>query len=340
MRQVVTIGLDIAKDVFQAFGADVEGNQIFNRKLTRSEVLPFFERMPQCKVGMEACSSSHHWARHLSRLGHDVRLLHPAYVRPFVKRDKTDANDAEAINEALLSKRMWFVPVKTVEQQATIMLFRTRAMFIRQRVKAVNALRSHFAELGFVAARGRANLKALKALMESESGRKLPHGAKFALNLIREQLDYINLQIEKIEGEIQAQVKEDEELKRLTTVPGVGPIISVAVRAFVTDASSFKSARHFASWVGLTPRSHSSGGKEFLGHMSKRGNRQLRALLIIGAMSVLRQAKDSQSWICRLRKRRPFKVAAVALANKISRILWALMVKGGTYHSSGITGAV
>lgn len=333
MRQVVTVGLDIAKDVFQAHGADTDGVTVFNRRLSRSEVLRFFKKLPHCIVGLEACSTSNHWARSIAECGHEVRLIHAAYVKPFVKRDKTDANDAQAINEAMTRKTMWFVPVKTAEQQSIITLFRARTLFVRQRVKSVTALRSHLAEFGTVANRGKASARALIDLVKGENSSEFPEAALFAFRLIAEEIEALTVRIEKIEREIQKRVKEDDELRRLQTIPGVGPITATAIRSFVSDPRFFKSARHFASWVGVTPRSFSSGGRDILGGISRRGNQQLRSLLVTGAMSVLQKVKDGKSWISRVKKRRPFKVAAVALANKMCRIVWSLLVKGGSYHS-------
>lgn len=334
MSTVATIGLDVAKDVFQVHGAAANGARMFNRRLRRSEILDFFKQLPPCIVGIEACSTSHHWARSIAEFGHDVRLIHAQYVRAFVKRGKTDANDAEAINEALTSKAMRFVPVKTAEQQVSGMIFRTRAFFVHQRTQAINSLRAHLAELGIVTAKGARNVKTLAAIVEDG---ELPACSRLALRQFVDHIQLLDSRIAKLNREILAQTREDETRKRLMTIPGVGPITAAAIHAFVPQPREFRSARHFASWVGLTPKSHSSGASQVLGHISKMGNAHLRSLLVVGAMIVLRQVKADDvkmRWLSALKKRRPFKVAAVALANKTARIVWALLVKGGTYVGS------
>ena len=301
----------------------VDGTPLFNRKLRRAEVLRFFERLPPCLVGMEACSSAHHWAREISAFGHDVRLLPPQYVKPFVKRGKTDAADAEAIAEAVTRKTMRFVPVKTAEQQAAVMVLRTRALLVRQRTQAINALRAHMGELGIIAPTGIANVKALAPIIRDEEDTRLPPAARFALTEIINQIEMLATQIDKLEREIVIQAKQDDEMRRLATIPGVGAIIAMAVKAFVPDPAGFKSARHFAAWIGLTPKAHSSGGKERLGRISKMGNPVLRHV----------QYRDRVwPWLKNMLTRRPFKVVAVALANKIARMIWALLTRGGVYR--------
>jgi transposase len=273
---------------------------VFNRKLRRGEVLHFFEKLPPCLVGMEACGTAHYWAREIAALGHEVRLIPPAYVKPFVKRGKTDAADAEAIGEAVTRKTMRFVPVKTARQQAATMVLKTRALLVRQRTQAVNALR-----------------------------------ARFALMAVVDQIDAPSGQIDRLERSIVTEAKRDEDMRRLTTIPGVGAITAATIKSLVPDPGGFKSGRHFAAWLGLAPRPHSSGGKERLGRMSKMGNPELRTLLVIGATSVLRIARNdarARPWLTALLARRPFKVAAVALANKMARIIWALLNRGGIYR--------
>ncbi|MEO5326406.1 IS110 family transposase [Mesorhizobium sp. CC13] len=335
MKDVTTIGLDLAKHVLQAYGADADGTPLFNRKLRRAEVLRFFEKLPPCLVGMEACASAHYWAREISAFGHDVRLLPPQYVKPFVKRGKTDAADAEAIAEAMSRKTMRFVPVKTAEQQAAVMVLRTRALLVRQRTQAINALRAHMGELGIIAPTGIANVKALTVIVREEDLR-LPPAARFALTEIVDQIERLAVQIDKLEREIVVQARQDDDMRRLATIPGVGAIIAMAIKAFVPDPAGFKSARHFAAWIGLTPKAHSSGGKERLGRISKMGNPVLRSLLTTGAASVLRHVQYRDRvwpWLKNMLVRRPFKVVAVALANKIARMIWALLNRGGIYRN-------
>ncbi|WP_455918741.1 IS110 family RNA-guided transposase [Ensifer canadensis] len=334
MENVATIGLDIAKNVFQVHGADADGVPVFNRKLRRSEVLDFFERQPPCVVGMEACCSSHHWARCISKFGHDVRLIHATYVKAFVKRGKTDANDAEAISEAAARKTMRFVPVKSADQQAAIMTFNTRTLFVRQRAQATNALRSHLAELGITAETGHASFKILAAAVRDLNDTQLPESARTALEEIVQQIEVLSERVERLDRAILARAKQDDDMLRLMTVPGVGPLVAAAVKSIAPNPSEFKSSRHFAAWIGLTPKPHSSGGKVLLGGISKMGNRQLRSLLYMAAVTVLGTVKDDSPavrWSKRLRERRPFRVAAVAVANKLARIIWALLVKGGVY---------
>jgi len=339
MGEAATIGLDIAKNVFQVYGADADGRALFNRKLSRQELVGFFKRIPHCTVGVEACATSYYWARCIAELGHDVRLIHPRYVKPFVKRGKTDASDAEAINEALTRRTMRFVPVKSAEQQASAMAFRTRDMFVRQRTQASNALRSHLSEMGIIAETGRPSLKLLMKAASDEDDIRLPPSARFALRQIVSHIEFLQARIMELEREIRSRARGDEVAKRLMTIPGVGPLIASAVRFLAPDPSSFKSARHFAAWIGLTPKSNSSGERHLMGHISKMGNAQLRFLMFSGAASVIGHLKsdDKSSWLGRLKQRRPFKVVAVAMANKMARMIWALSVKGGVYRERGQT---
>lgn len=337
MKDVTTIGLDLAKNVFQAHGADVEGAPLFNRKLRRAEVLRFFGKLPPCLVGMEACGSAHYWAREIIGLGHDVRLIPPAYVKPFVKRGKTDAADAEAISEAVTRKTMRFVPVKTADQQAAAMVLKTRALLIKQRTQAVNALRAHLAELGIIAAGGIGKVGALIAIVRDEEDARLPAAARFALTAIAGQIEALARETDRLERAIVAEARRDEDMRRLVTIPGVGPITAATIMAQVPDPGGFRSGRHFAAWLGLTPRPYSSGGKDRLGGISKMGNPDVRSLLVVGAISVLKIARNdanARPWLKALITRRPFKVVAVALANKMARTIWALLVRGGIYREA------
>lgn len=332
---VTTIGLDLAKHVFQVHGADAEGTTIFNRKLRRAELLRFFEKLPSCLVGLEACGSSHYWAREIASLGHEVRLIPPAYVKPFVKRGKTDAADAEAISEAVTRRTMRFVPIKLAEQQAAAMVLKTRALLVRQRTQAINALRAHMSEFGIISAIGTAKATRLIEIVREASDPRLPEAAFFALATLADQIVALGRQIDKLEREIVAEAKRDEDMRRLATIPGVGAITAAAVKALVPDPHGFRSGRHFAAWLGLTPKPHSSGGKERLGGISKMGNSDIRSLLVLGATGVLRYARykaGAPIWLTNLLSRRPYKVAAVALANKMARIIWALLTKGGMYR--------
>ncbi|MHC2365140.1 IS110 family RNA-guided transposase [Rhizobium leguminosarum] len=338
MKKIATIGLDIAKNVFQVHAADADGSTAFNRKIKRADLLEFFAKLPPCLVGLEACSTAHHWGRRIAEFGHEVRLIHPAYVKPFVKRGKTDFNDAEAINEALTRKTMRFVPVKSAEQQASAIIFQTRTLVIRQKTQSINALRSHLAELGIVTALGNTGLKALVAIVNNEQDDRIPASARFALHQVLKQIEFFEEHLAQLDREIKARTKHDDDIKRLMTIPGVGPISAIAITTLVPEPGGFKSARHFAAWIGLTPKSHSSGDSQVLGKISRMGNGQLRSLLVTGAMSVLRNTKSDERvspWVAKIRKRRPFKVAAVALANKTARIVWALLVRGGNYAKPG-----
>ena len=340
--QVTTIGIDLAKNVFQVHGVDAIEKLVITKKLRRSQVLPLFERLPPCLVGMEACATSHHWARELRALGHDVRLMPASYVKAYVKRNKNDAADAAAICEAVTRPSMRFVPVKTVEQQSALMLHRTRDLLVRQRTQLINAIRAHLAELGLVAARGREGVQSLIALVRDKVS-QLPDLARSALQAMLSQLDSLGRQIANIERHLHAQHRVNEVSQRLETIPGIGVIGATAIAATVTDPKVFKSGREFAAWIGLVPRQNSSGGKERLGSISKQGDRYLRRLLVIGATAVIRQARthpDKHPWLLQLLARRPAKVVAVALANKMARIAWAVLARGGTYRAPALAARV
>ena len=338
MKQITTIGLDLAKNVFQIHGADAEGAPIFNRKLRRAEVLRFFEKLPPCLVGFEACGGSHYWAREIAALGHDVRLIPPVYVKPFVKRGKTDAADAEPISGAVTRKTMRFVPIKSTDQQAAVMVLKTRALLVRQQTQAINALRGHLSELGVIAGVGVTKVKALIEIVRDEADDCLPKAARLALAEIADQIEALTRQIDKLERGIVAEAKRDEDMRRLTAIPGVGAITAASVKALVPDPDGFKSGRHFAAWLGLTPKPHSSGGKERLGGISKRGDKYIRSLLIAGAVAILRHARDRATkdaeWLRGMLARKPAMVVAVALANRTARIVWAVMRRGSAYRAT------
>lgn len=332
--EITTIGLDIAKRVFQAHGVNEAGRAMLRRKLTRSEVLDFFRALPPCLVGMEACGTAHHWAREIRALGHEVRLIPASYVKPYVKRGKTDAADAEAICEAVGRPSMRFVPVKSAEQQGVLVLHRTRDLLIRQRTMLVNALRGHMAEFGIIAPQGIARVADLLAVLLGEEEATLPPLARQALRGLAAELENVNVRVGEIEAAIIAWHKESEASRRLAAVPGIGPITASAIVATVGDVSNFASARHFAAWIGLVPRQNSTGGKPRQGGISKAGDRYLRRLLVLGAASVIRQIriKAREGWLADLIGRRPTMVAAVAQANKTARVAWALLARGESYR--------
>jgi transposase len=342
MDKISTIGLDLAKHVFQVHGVDEQGAVAVRKRLRRGEVIEFFARLPPCIVGIEACGSAHYWAREIVALGHDVKLMPPSYVKPYVKRGKNDAVDAEAICEAVTRPTMRFVPVKSAQQQASGMIYKVRELLVRQRTQSVNALRSHLAELGLIAAQGIGKLAALIAMVREPGDARLPEAARLALEDLAGQIEALDARLARLDDEIVTQVRSSEAGRRLTSVPGVGPITAGALLAMVPDPAGFCSARHFATWLGLGPRHDATGGKQRFGRISKKGNRYLRTLLILGAANVLRfMRKDSavSGWLAALRQRRPFKVAAVALAHKMARIVWALMSKGGTYRVATVAAA-
>lgn len=335
MRDASTIGLDIAKEVFQAHGANELGETVFNRKLRRSELLDFFRKHPKCLVGIEACGTAHFWARSIQEFGHEVRLIHPTFVKPFVKRDKTDAADAEAINEALTRKTMRFVAIKSAEHQAVGLSFRLRTVLVRQRAQLANSLRSQLAEFG-VLATGSGFMRVIEAtrIALAEEGR-IPIEGHFAFTQMIEQLLATNHRIANLDKQILSDARRNATVQRLMTIPGIGPMSAMAIVALAPPPQAFPSARHFSSWLGLTPRNYSSGGQQKLGASTKMGNRQIRTLLVLGALSLLKTITPHEgrlAWASSLKQRRPYRVAAVALASKTARIAWALMVAGGTYE--------
>jgi transposase len=336
MDKIATIGLDIAKQVFQVHGADAQGVTLFNRKLRRSEVLPFFEKLSPCIVAMEACGSAHHWAREIGALGHEARILPAQYVAPFVTRGKTDAGDAIAITQAMKRPDIRSVPMKTAAQQAATMVLHTRTFFVRQRVNAVNALRGYMAEFGLVANRGIAHFGKLVAALPERGDARIPPAARLMLDEILAEIETLTSRIQRIDEQIAAHAKQDQDIRRLTAIPGIGTLTASAIQAHVPDPGCFKSARHFSAWLGLTPKQNSSGEKLRSGSISRMGNAELRSLLYIGAMGVLTAARrfgTRSGWLRRLMVRRPLRVAAVALAHKTARVVWALLTKGGSYHA-------
>ena len=340
MDETTTIGFDVAKQIFQVHGISGDGKVTIKRQLRRSEVLRFFGKLTPCRVGLEACGGSHFWAREIRGLGHDVRLIPPAYVKPYVKRGKTDAIDAEAICEAVSRPTMRFVPIKSVECQAAQMALKTRGLLIRQRTQTVNALRGHLAELGIVAAKGVGKVATLTELVRDENDERLPPDSRMALKMLADQIDALTERAEALERQIVSEVRADDTMRRLSTIPGIGPITAATIQALVPDPGAFVSGRHFAAWVGLTPKTNSSGGKERLGRISKMGNPALRSLLVVGATAVVahvRRGATISPWLTALLARRPAKVAAIALANKMARIAWALLTKGGIFARKGTT---
>lgn len=333
MEKVATIGLDLAKDVFQVHGIDRAGKKILSQRLDRSEVKLFFKKMRRCVVAMESTGGAHYWAREIAALGHDVMMIPGQYVKPYVKRGKTDALDAEGIAIAATQAGMPSVRIKSASEQAVITIMKTRMLYVRERTSAVNALRGLLAEFGYIAPRktiGISKLRELLTLVDAQ----VPDAAKLELLGLFEHVEALEARIKRLSNEIVKRVEQDENITRLTTIPGVGPITAAMVKASVSDPSEFKSARHFASWLGLTPRSLSSGSTHRLGGISKRGNGTLRSLLVVGAFSVVASARngsESKSWIGSIVRRKPGLVAAVAIANRNARIIWALMMKGGTY---------
>lgn len=333
MGQVVTIGLDIAKSVFQVHGVDAVGEVVIRRQVRRAQMLAFFASQPACLVGIEACATAHYWGRELARLGHRVRLMPPSYVKPFVKRQKNDAADAEAICEAVTRPTMRFVEVKSPEQQSVMVLHRVRMMLMRQRISLSNAIRGHMAEFGLIAPIGREGLCSLVAVIETDE--RMPEEARACLTLLAEQLRLVNEQVLETDRRIRTSARATEVGRRLMQIPGVGPLLASALVATVADPKAFKNGRSLAAWIGLVPRQNSSGGKERLGGITKQGDRYLRQLLVVGALSVVRYAERNgtrRPWLVQLLARRATKVATVALANKTARMAWKIMTSGESYR--------
>lgn len=337
MDEIITIGVDIAKQVFQVHGVAASGSVVVRRQLRRGEVVKFFGSLPPCLVGMEACGSSHYWARQVGALGHRVRLLPAAHVKPYVKRGrKSDAADAAAICEAVSRPHIRSVPVKSAEQQGALLLHKTRDLLVRQRTMLICALRSHLAEFGIAAGQGKGNVVKLVAWLRSDEGAALPELARSALRLIAAQIDDASAKIAALEKEIVASHRAEEASRRLATIPGIGPLIASAISASVPDPAAFKSGREFAAWLGLVPSQNSTGGKERLGGITKTGNRYIRRLLVIGATGLIRYKRRNVpgglDWLTGLLARKPVRLVTVALANKMARIAWAILCRGESYR--------
>ena len=332
---ITTIGLDIAKNVFQVHGVGANGQVIVRRQLRRAQVLEFFSRVSPCLIGLEACSGAHYWARQIAALGHEVRLMPPQYVKPYVKRQKNDAADAEAICEAVTRPTMRFVAIKTEDQQAILMQHRTRELLVRQRGMLINALRAHLHELGIIAAQGGKGLKELIALVNDKTIPMIPDLAREAMILLVSQLDKLADHLRVVEKTILSWHRNHVVSRRLASIPGVGPIIASAIAASVIDPTQFKTGRQFAAWLGLVPRQNSTGGKERLGRISKWGDSYIRKLLVIASCSLIRYARakaPATDWLAALLERRPAKVAAVAMANKTARIIWTIFTEERPYR--------
>ena len=337
MTKITTVGLDLAKSVFQVHGADQDGRPVVRKKLRRAQVVPFFADLAPCLVGMEACASAHYWARELQALGHEVRLIPPQYVKPFVKTNKNDAADAEAICEALARPTMRFAAVKSAEQQSVLMLHRARELLVRQRTMLINALRGHCGELGIVAAQGAPKVSDLIEVIEDPEDQRVPTLAREALGSLIDQLRMVQAQILGLEKKLTAWHRANEASRRLETIPGVGVITATALVATIGDASQFHSGRQLAAWLGLVPRQYSSGGKERLGRISKRGDSYIRRLLVHGARADLRWSRHRKErrslWQESLLARRPTNVVLVAMANKTARVVWVLLSRGETFRT-------
>lgn len=334
--EISTIGLDLAKNVFQVHGLDDQGKVVVRKALRRSQMLPFFAKLSPCLVGIEACGTSHYWARELSKLGHEVRLMPPAYVKPYVKRGKTDAADAEAICEAVTRPTMRFVPVKSEAQQAVLSMHRARDLMVKQRTQLVNMMRGLLAEFGLDIAQGiNRALEKARAIVDGESPDVPPEAVRIVERLSRQALD-VHAQVREIERDLLAWQRKSDLSTRLMTIPGIGTIGATALAATVTDPHQFRSGRQFAAWLGLTPLQKSSGGKERLGHITKMGDKYLRKLLVVGMTAVVRHAKNKPETVdprlLALLARKPVRLVTVALANKTARIVWAVMVRGEVYQ--------
>ena len=334
MKEITTVGLDLAKNVFQVHAVDAAGKVVIRRQVRRAQVLLFFSRLAPCLIGIEACAGAHYWARQLARLGHEVRLIPPSYVRPFVRRGKTDAADAEAICTAVVQPTMRFVPVKTEVQQAVLMSHRTRDFLVRQLTQLANAIRAHLGEFGLVVPKGVHNMNRLVAEAEAAD---LPAEARMPLDLLVGQFADTKARIDAITADLRRAAEADETARRLQTMPGIGPITASVLASTLPDVSTFRSARDLSAWLGLTPKPHSSGGKERLGAISKMGNRYIRRLLYLGAMSVIsrrKRADPGDDWLGRMLARKPLKLVAIALANRMARAVWAMLKTGETWRTA------
>jgi len=332
---ITTIGVDLAKTIFQVHGVTDEGKVAFNRSLRRNQVLPFFSKLDPCLIGMEACGTSHHWAREISALGHEVKLMPPIYVKPYVKRGKTDAADAEAICEAVTRPTMRFVPIKSPEQQALLSQHRARQLMIGQRTQLSNMIRGLIGEFGYIIRKGLNYIRDFAKALKAGDGPQLPHAAQMTIGSLCEQLLSLHGRIKNLETEIFTASRKDERVRLLETIPGIGPVTASAIAATVGSPEQFKSGREFAAWLGLTPLNRSSGGKERLGRISKMGDRYLRALLVAGMTSRVRAARTRpervEPWLASLLERKPVRLATVAMANKTARIVWAVLTRKEPY---------
>jgi transposase len=333
--QITTIGIDLAKTIFQIHGVTSDGTIAFNRSLRRSQVLPFLAKLDPCLIGMEACGTSHYWAREISALGHDVKLMPPVYVKPYVKRGKTDAADAEAICEAVTRPTMRFVPIKMPEQQALLSQHRARQLLIGQRTQLSNMIRGLIGEFGYVVRKGLNHIRDFAETLKTGDGPELPEAAQTVIGSLCEQLLLLHDRIKRLETEIFAATRKDDRVRLLETIPGIGPVTASAIAATVGSPEQFKSGREFAAWLGLTPLNRSSGGKERLGRISKMGDRYLRALLVAGMTSRVRAARTrperAEPWLVSLLERKPVRLATVAMANKTARIVWAVLTRAEPY---------
>ena len=335
-KSITVIGLDLAKSVFQVHGINAEGEVVVRRKLSRSRVLAYFNQLDPCLVGMEACATAHYWGRELKALGHEVKLMPPQFVKPYLKSQKNDMRDAEAICEAVTRPTMRFVPIKTPDQQALLALHGVRDHWVRLSTRLINTLRGYLAEFGIVAARGRMGVEAILDTLADDQDDRIPDLARECLMPLANELRHVKQQILETDRKILKAHRANSICQRLDTIPGVGPVIATRVVAEVPDPRVFKSGRAFSAWVGLVPKQHSSGGRERLGKITKKGNPELRRLLVAGAMSMIIRAKQlgftKHPWLSRLLERKPMMVVAIAMANKIGRMIWALMVKGEKFN--------
>ncbi|MBC9035238.1 IS110 family transposase [Sphingomonas sp. JC676] len=333
---IATIGLDIAKHVFQVHAVDTDGAVVIRKRYSRAQLVQLFEEIPPCLVGIEACGTAHYWGRKLQALGHDVRLMPAHYVKPYVKRGKNDAADAEGICEAVTRPTMRFVPIKAPDTQALALMHRLRTQFVAQRTAMLNALRAGMAEFGIVTNQGLGG--ATEILRIACAGdERLPAMIRDAYRLLADAIRAVEARLVTLDHQIAASTQFDDTCKRLSTIPGVGPVTSTTIIALAGDVSRFSSGRDFAAWLGLTPRQNSTGGKARLGRITKAGDQTLRTLLVLGAFSVIKRARvapeKASPWLMALMERRPPLVAAVALANKMARIIWAILTRGGTFRA-------